>query len=84
MSSSSEIASGAPHCVHLAYGCNLTSVLDCRPAVEEANKGAPTFARIFKEMILVTAEDKPLPRVAKGTVAKKAAVKLYDGEIDAL
>ncbi|KAF7965726.1 hypothetical protein HWV62_42156 [Athelia sp. TMB] len=54
------------------------------PAVEEANKSAPTFARIFKEMILVTAEDKPLPRVAKGTVAKKAAVKLYESEIDAL
>ncbi|KAF7974448.1 hypothetical protein HWV62_12188 [Athelia sp. TMB] len=39
-----------------------------------------TFLRIFKEMSLVTAEDKPLLRVAKGTVAKKAAVKLYDGK----
>ncbi|KAF7973245.1 hypothetical protein HWV62_15753 [Athelia sp. TMB] len=52
--------------------------------VDEANKSAPTFARIFKEMILVTTENKPLPRVAKGTVAKKAAVKLYADEIDAL
>lgn len=35
-------------------------------------------------MILVTSEGKPFPRVAKGTVAKKAALKLYEEEIDAL
>lgn len=52
--------------------------------MDEANKSAPTFARIFKEMILVTAKGKPLPRVGKGTVAKKAALKLYDAEIDAM
>ncbi|KAF7985842.1 hypothetical protein HWV62_526 [Athelia sp. TMB] len=53
-------------------------------AVEEANKSAPAFGRIFKGMILVTVDGKPLPRVAKGTVARKAALKLYSDEIDAL
>ncbi|KZP13552.1 acetyl-CoA synthetase-like protein [Athelia psychrophila] len=54
------------------------------PIVEEANKEAPFFSRIFKEMIIVTDGNKPLPRVAKHTVAKKAAMKLYAAEIDAL
>ncbi|EIW76887.1 acetyl-CoA synthetase-like protein [Coniophora puteana RWD-64-598 SS2] len=54
------------------------------PAVEEANKDAPTFSRIFKEMVLVTSPDKPMLRAAKGTVNKKATIKLYQSEIDQL
>ncbi|KZP16234.1 acetyl-CoA synthetase-like protein [Athelia psychrophila] len=54
------------------------------PIVEEANSTSPAFSRVFKEMILVTKSGKPLPRVAKGTVAKKAAVRLYAPEIDEL
>jgi hypothetical protein len=54
------------------------------PAVEEANRVAPAFGRVFKEMILVTSLSKPLPRAAKGTVSHKAAVLLYDEEIRAL
>ncbi|KAE9406882.1 putative aminoadipate reductase [Gymnopus androsaceus JB14] len=54
------------------------------PAIEEANKVAPAFSRIFKEMILVVDHQKPLPRVGKGTVARKAALALYDSEIDNL
>ncbi|EGN93427.1 hypothetical protein SERLA73DRAFT_115874 [Serpula lacrymans var. lacrymans S7.3] len=54
------------------------------PEVEAANKGAPAFSRIFKEMIVVTRPEKLLPRAGKGTVMRKAAVKLYDQEIDAL
>lgn len=60
------------------------SVMFLRPVIEEANQDAPAFSRIFKEMIIVTSNGKPLPRVAKGTVAKKAAVKLYEAEIDTL
>lgn len=52
--------------------------------VEEANKTSPSFSRIFKEMILVTSPDKPMFRVAKGTVSKKPTVQMYQGEIDAL
>lgn len=55
-----------------------------RPLVEEGNKDAPTFSRIFKEMILVTDGGRPMLRVAKGTVAKKATLKIYAPEIEAL
>lgn len=55
-----------------------------RPVVEEANKDAPNFSRIFKEMILVTSKEKPMPRAGKGTVTKKATIKQYEAEIDAL
>jgi long-subunit acyl-CoA synthetase (AMP-forming) len=50
--------------------------------VEDANRVAPTFSRIFKEMILVASPSKPLPRTAKGTVVRKAAIALYESEID--
>jgi long-subunit acyl-CoA synthetase (AMP-forming) len=53
-------------------------------AVEEANRDSPAFARIYKEMILVSSSDKPLPRTGKGNVQKKAALKLYEKEIDTL
>ncbi|KAG6824143.1 nonribosomal peptide synthetase, partial [Arthromyces matolae] len=54
------------------------------PVIEEANAVAPAFSRIFKEMILFTSTDKPLPRAGKGTVMRKAALKAYDEEIEAL
>ncbi|KIK64285.1 hypothetical protein GYMLUDRAFT_94733 [Collybiopsis luxurians FD-317 M1] len=54
------------------------------PLVDEANMIAPVFSRIFKEMILITSPDKPLPRVGKGTVARKAALALYEQEINEL
>ncbi|KAG6329586.1 hypothetical protein ID866_9503, partial [Astraeus odoratus] len=52
-------------------------------AVEEANKDAPNFSRIFKELILVTAPGKPMIRTGKGSVMKKATLRLYEQEIDA-
>ena len=52
--------------------------------VEKANDLAPTFARIFKEMIIVTRPDKPLPRAAKGTVVRPQAIQLYSKEIEEL
>ncbi|KAG1870690.1 putative aminoadipate reductase [Suillus subalutaceus] len=54
------------------------------PEIEEANKEAPAFSRIFKEMILVTRSKKPMLRAGKGTVMKKATVELYEAEINAL
>ncbi|KIK65759.1 hypothetical protein GYMLUDRAFT_194612 [Collybiopsis luxurians FD-317 M1] len=50
--------------------------------IESANKIAPSFSRIFKEMILIADPKKPLPRVGKGTLARKAALALYDPEIN--
>ena len=53
-----------------------------RPIVEEANKVAPAFSRIFKEMILLSSREKPLPRAGKGTITRKAALAGYQTEID--
>ncbi|KAF9445951.1 putative aminoadipate reductase [Macrolepiota fuliginosa MF-IS2] len=67
---------------------NSTALADLRnlmwPIVEEANKVAPNYSRIFKEMILITARDKPLPRSAKGTVMRKLALRVYDEDIEEL
>ncbi|KAJ7625710.1 hypothetical protein FB45DRAFT_922118, partial [Roridomyces roridus] len=54
------------------------------PVIQEANENAPSFARIYKEMILVTQPSKPMVRAPKGTVIKKATLVLYNAEIDAL
>lgn len=58
--------------------------MELRPVIEEANKDAPAFSRIFKEMILVTSKDKPLARAAKGTVMRKAVLTQYEEEINNL
>lgn len=52
--------------------------------MEQANSSAPTFAKIFKEMILVTEPGNPLPRAPKGTIIRKQATALYADEIDRL
>ncbi|KAJ3758360.1 acetyl-CoA synthetase-like protein [Lentinula raphanica] len=54
------------------------------PHVEEANRLVPAFSRIYKETILVSSLDKPLPRAAKGTILRKATYQLYEKEIDRL
>ena len=55
-----------------------------RSTVEEANRSAPAFGKIFKEMIIVTDPARPLPRAAKGTIVRKQALALYEKEINAL
>ncbi|KAF7299625.1 Acetyl-CoA synthetase-like protein [Mycena chlorophos] len=52
--------------------------------VEEANAIAPTFAWIYKEMIVVTESGRPMVKSPKGSVAKKATLELYAKEIDTL
>ncbi|CAL1703617.1 unnamed protein product [Somion occarium] len=54
------------------------------PHVEEANKLAPTFARIFKEMIIVTDPARPMARAGKGTVQRKIVLREYANEIEKL
>ncbi|KAJ7440958.1 putative aminoadipate reductase [Mycena latifolia] len=54
------------------------------PIIEEANEIAPAFSRIFKEMILFTSPNKPLPRTGKGTVMRNAAVNMYFEEIESI
>ncbi|KAF7370103.1 Acetyl-CoA synthetase-like protein [Mycena sanguinolenta] len=52
--------------------------------IEKANEIAPAYARIYKEMILVTQPGKPLPRASKGTLLKKQSLVLYEQEIEEL
>ncbi|KXN81584.1 L-aminoadipate-semialdehyde dehydrogenase large subunit [Leucoagaricus sp. SymC.cos] len=52
------------------------------PQIGEANKVVPNYSRLFKEMMLITAPDKPLPRAAKGTVIRNQALQAYMGEIE--
>ncbi|KAJ7246827.1 acetyl-CoA synthetase-like protein [Mycena haematopus] len=67
---------------------NAAEVVELRnklwPIIQEANDIAPAFSRIFKEMIIFTPAGKPLPRTGKGTVARKAALKIFSQEIDTL
>ena len=55
-----------------------------RPVVAEANALAPTFAKIYKEMILVADPKKPFPRAPKGTVVRKQALALYTDAVENL
>lgn len=59
-------------------------ILLFRPVVDEANRKAPAFARIFKEMIIVTDPKRPFPRAPKGTVLKKQLMTLYEETLDQL
>ncbi|KAJ3557049.1 hypothetical protein NM688_g1689 [Phlebia brevispora] len=52
--------------------------------IEQANTEAPTFARIFKEMVVLTDPAKPLPRATKGNIVRNPALKLYAEEIEQL
>jgi long-subunit acyl-CoA synthetase (AMP-forming) len=54
------------------------------PSIEAATADSPAFSRIFRHMILVTKEDKPMLRADKGTIKKKATIAAYSEEIDAL
>ncbi|THG96088.1 hypothetical protein EW026_g5678 [Hermanssonia centrifuga] len=77
-----------PHPSHIVDTSDEAGIIAFRnkiwPIVEEANASAPSFGRIFKEMIIVTEPTKPLPRAAKGTVIRKLAIASYSDSIDQL
>ena len=54
------------------------------PVIEEANKQAPSHARISKSHVLLTEGSKPMLRAGKGTVQRAGTLQLYQREIDAL
>ncbi|KAK3174025.1 putative NRPS-like protein biosynthetic cluster [Lepraria neglecta] len=54
------------------------------PTVEEANKDAPSHARLMNSHILFTTPQKPMLRAGKGTVQRSGTLKSYASEIDAL
>uniref|UniRef100_D8QLB7 Polyketide synthase-like phosphopantetheine-binding domain-containing protein n=1 Tax=Schizophyllum commune (strain H4-8 / FGSC 9210) TaxID=578458 RepID=D8QLB7_SCHCM len=52
------------------------------PVIEEANRAAPAYSRIFKELILIARKGKPLPRTEKNTVMRKLALEVYSADIE--
>lgn len=54
------------------------------PTIEEANKDAPSHARIMKSHVLFTQPQKPMLRAGKGTVQRPGTLRSYASEIDAL
>ncbi|KAI4127592.1 MAG: hypothetical protein LQ338_003135 [Usnochroma carphineum] len=54
------------------------------PTVCEANRDAPSHARITKSHILFTSPQKPMMRAGKGTVQRAGTLEAYQDEIDAL
>lgn len=54
------------------------------PTVEEANKEAPSHARLMKSHVLFTQPQKPMLRAGKGTVQRSGTLKAYASEMDAL
>ena len=54
------------------------------PIIEEANKDAPTHARIVKSHILMTHPQKPMLRAGKGTVQRSGTLRIYADDIESL
>lgn len=52
--------------------------------VEEANSAAPGHGRLGRDKIILANSEKPFPRAGKGTVQRKAAIMLYQDEIEAI
>lgn len=52
--------------------------------VEEANKDAPSHARMMKSHVLFTQPQTPMLRAGKGTVQRAGTLKAYASEINAL
>ena len=52
-----------------------------RPLVSTANAVMEVWSRVPKDLVIFTSPEKPLPRVGKGSVARKAALQLYKVEI---
>ena len=77
-----SISFGASRNLH-TFPRPLTAISEsARPVIYEANQRAPAFSKIYKEMIIVTDRNKPLPRTPKGTVMRALALRAYATEIE--
>lgn len=54
------------------------------PIVEQANREAPTHARIYQTKIAVAKQQKPFRRAPKGSIVRLQTVALFTDEIEAL
>ncbi|KAI0518085.1 hypothetical protein F5B22DRAFT_645335 [Xylaria bambusicola] len=54
------------------------------PTIDEANKAAPRFGQIPKELVIFTSPSKPFSRASKGTIQRRLSIADYDKEIEEL
>ncbi|KAI1310704.1 hypothetical protein F5Y03DRAFT_345330 [Xylaria venustula] len=54
------------------------------PTIDAANKAAPRFGQVPKELIILTAPDKPFSRASKGTIQRRLSIDAYEKEIEEL
>ncbi|GME52518.1 putative nrps-like enzyme [Neofusicoccum parvum] len=54
------------------------------PAIEEANKDAPAHAQVWKNKVAFTKKEKPFIRAPKGSIIRRATIRLYEPELEAL
>ncbi|GAW26225.1 putative ochratoxin A non-ribosomal peptide synthetase [Rosellinia necatrix] len=52
------------------------------PKIDEANKAAPKFGRVPKELVIFTSVDKPFSRAGKGTIQRRLTIDAYENEIE--
>ncbi|KAI0872127.1 hypothetical protein GGS24DRAFT_491690 [Hypoxylon argillaceum] len=54
------------------------------PKIDEANKAAPKFGRVPRELIIFTNPEKPFSRAGKGTIQRRLSIDEYEDEIENL
>ena len=54
------------------------------PTIQQANRDCPAHGRIMRDFVMLSIPEKPIPRAAKDTVQRFAALKLYTKEFESL
>ncbi|KAJ3567356.1 hypothetical protein NPX13_g6797 [Xylaria arbuscula] len=54
------------------------------PTIDKANRAAPRFGQIPKELVLFTSPGKPFSRASKGTIQRRLSIADYEKEIEEL
>lgn len=54
------------------------------PSIQEANKSAPKFGRIPRELVFFAAREKPFLRASKGTIQRRLTIEDHADEISQL
>ena len=54
------------------------------PTIEGANKTAPKFGRVPKELVMFASPNKPFLRASKGTIQRRLTIQAYEKEIEEL
>ncbi|KAI0908240.1 hypothetical protein F4823DRAFT_599854 [Ustulina deusta] len=54
------------------------------PTIDEANKAAPRFGQVPKELVILASPSKPFSRASKGTIQRRLSIAAYEDEIEEL